>query len=191
MQSLRFYTIVALFLLSAETGRVETLRSVAALPAHLAASFREPDGFVELRSGEYLVADRRGHTVYLVARDMGSAQPVVRIGQEPGNILRPFGFDVDRDAGLIVIGDSPGPTDRIQVFTTSGSRVAGFTLPPRSGPQLRMDGYVINGVTALRATPTHTVLVNRPDTGVLITEYRLLRPAGRHHRATACHEPRR
>ena len=42
----------------------EVLRSVAALPPHLAGLFSEAAGFHQLRSGGYLVFDRRGHTVY-------------------------------------------------------------------------------------------------------------------------------
>jgi hypothetical protein len=171
MPSFGFYTIVVVALLALPVPRVETLVSVAALPPHLAASFEEPDGFLELPSGEYLVADRRGHTVYLVDREMTVARPIIRIGQEQGHILQPFGFDVDVEAGLVAVGDSPGPFDRVQVFTTAGSRVAGFTLPLGTGPRLRAEGFVLNGIRTLHVTPGHTVLVNRPESGVLISEY--------------------
>jgi hypothetical protein len=178
-----FYTIVAslLALAAAPAGRA-VLTSAAALAPHVTGQFREPDGFAQLASGEFVVADRRGHTVYVVAPDMASARPVIRIGQEPGNILLPFGFDVDRAGNLIVVGDSPGPFDRIQVFTPAGSRVAGFSLPGRGGALLRMDGVAMNGAASLRATSAHTVLVSQPETGSLITEYdyygRLVRSVG-------------
>jgi hypothetical protein len=193
MPSFGFYTIVAATLLALPAPRVETLASVAALPPHLAGRFEEPDGFLQLPSGEFLVADRRGHTLYLIDRQMTSARPIVRIGQEQGRILQPFGVDVDTQSGVIVVGDSPGPFDRVQVFTTAGSRVTGFALPLPTGPRLRADGIALTGVRTLHVTPGHTVLVNRPDSGSLISEYdylgRIVASVG-HLRATGHEDDR-
>jgi hypothetical protein len=58
----------------------EVLRSVAALPPHLAGLFSEASGFHQLRSGNYLVFDRRGHTVYTVDAAMSAASKIVQVG---------------------------------------------------------------------------------------------------------------
>src|SRR5262245_49049767 len=68
-------------------GRVEMLRSIAALPPHVSGQFMEPAGFAQLPSGDYLVFDRRGHTVFRVDRGLESVSPLVSIGVEPGRIL--------------------------------------------------------------------------------------------------------
>jgi hypothetical protein len=154
----------------ASSSRVETLRSIAALPPDLAGQFAEPTGFAQLPSGDYLVFDRRGHTVFRVDPGFGAARPLVSIGIEPGRILLPFGFDVD-PTGLIVLGDAPGAAERIQVFSTGGTRLGGFSLPPRPDARVQFEGFTLNGVSTLRATPRQTVLLNQPETGSLITEY--------------------
>jgi hypothetical protein len=154
----------------AASGRVETVRSIAALPPDLAGQFAEPAGFVQLPSGDYLVFDRRGHTVFRVDPGFGAARPLVSIGVEPGRILLPFGFDLD-PTGLLVLGDAPGTTERIQVFSTGGTRLGGFSLRPRPEARVQFEGFTLNGVSTLRVTAHQTVLLNQPETGSLITEY--------------------
>jgi hypothetical protein len=171
---------------SPEAPRVDTLRSVAALPPHLAAGFADASAFRQAPSGEYLVVDRRAHTIYAIDRDLSSARPVVRIGAERGRILQPFGFDVD-DHGLLIIGDSPGNAQRIQVFARDGTRLGGFSLPAGERPRVQIDGIVVNGVSSLQATSADSILLNQPESGFLISEYdydgRLVRSFG-HLRAT-------
>jgi hypothetical protein len=152
------------------SSRVEILRSVAALPPDLAGQFAEPAGLVQLPSGDYLLFDRRGHTVFRVDRALASARPLVSIGVEPGRILLPFGFDLD-PTGLLILGDAPGSTERIQVFSTDGTRLGGFSLRPRPDARVQFEGLTLNGVTTLRVTPHQTILLNQPETGSLITEY--------------------
>jgi hypothetical protein len=151
-------------------GRVETLRAIAALPPHVAGQFTEPAGFAQLPSGEYLVFDRRGHTVFRVDRTLESASPLVSIGVEPGRILLPFGFDVD-PTGLLVLGDTPVSIERIQVFSTGGTRLGGFSLRSRPEARVQFEGVTLNGISTLRVTANQTVLLNQPETGSLITEY--------------------
>ena len=63
---------------------------------------------------------------------MTAVTPLVAIGHEPGRILRPFGFDLGE--GEFAVADAPGAAERVQVFTTSGSRLSAFMLPARSTP---------------------------------------------------------
>ena len=148
---------------------VETLRSVAGLPPHLVGRFGEPAAFQQAADGQYFVVDRRGHTVYRVDRAMTAATPLVAIGHELGRILLPFAFDLGE--GEFAIADAPAGAPRVQVFTTSGSRVSAFTLPTRSEPRVQLDGVVLNGAGSMRFTAARTVLLNQPETGALVTEY--------------------
>ena len=66
--------------LAASGTRRNSVRSIAALPPDLAGQFAEPAGFAQLPSGDYLVFDRRGHTVFRVDPGFGAARPLVSIG---------------------------------------------------------------------------------------------------------------
>jgi len=181
MPSLRFYTIVrrlsaaaaavaALAASAGDPGAVETLRSVAAVPPHIVGALAEPAAFAAIPNGELVVFDRRGHTLVAVDREMSAARPIVQIGGEPGRILQPFGFDVDSQ-GLLIVGDAPNRQERVQVFTVTGSRLAGFWLPRRDEPRIQFEGISLNGVSSLHATPRQTVLLSMPYTGALFAEY--------------------
>ena len=80
----------------------ELLRSVSALPPHLVGLFSEPAGFHQLRSGAYLVFDRRGHTVYGVDAGLTTATKIVQVGQESGHIIQPVAFAVSSDDRFVV-----------------------------------------------------------------------------------------
>ena len=148
---------------------VETLRSVAALAPHLAGRFGEPAAFQQAADGSYFVVDRRGHTVSRVDRAMTGVTPLVAIGHELGRILLPFGFDLGE--GEFAIADAPTGSERVQVFTTSGSRLAAFTLGVRSEPRVQLGGLVLNGAGSMRFTPARTILFSQPESGALVTEY--------------------
>lgn len=149
---------------------VESLQAVTALPAHLAGRFQEPAAFQQDETGRYYVFDRRAHTVYSVDAAMTDAQALVRIGQEEGHVLLPTAFDVV-GPGEFAVADTPGTQDRVQIFSTASGRIAGFSLLSRSDPFVQFEGRALNGVGSLRATREHTLLLNLPQTGSLITEY--------------------
>jgi len=111
---------------------------------------------------------------------MTAVTPLVAIGHEPGRILRPFGFDLGE--GEFAVADAPGTAERVQVFTTSGSRLSAFLLPARSDARVQFDGLVLNGASSMRFTAQRTVLLNQPETGALFSEYdirgRALRSVG-------------
>ena len=149
---------------------VETIRSVAALPAHIAGSFREIAACHLTPEGDYLVFDRAAHSTSLVTRQ-GTAREIVQIGVEPGKLLRPLAFDSASD-GTFVIADAPYRTERVQAFFYGGGAVGGFTLPGRSTPRVALGNFVLSGVGSLDYTGK-TVLVSQPDSGALVTEYAL------------------
>jgi hypothetical protein len=151
--------------------RADVLQSVDAIPAHLAGRFRDPAGFQRAASGQYFVFDRRSQIVFGVDDARSSAWEIVHIGSEPGRIINPVAFAVDR-SGTFVVADSPNNQERIQVFTPAGFRIGGFLLPGRVRARVVLDGLALNGIGSLQFTGT-SVLLSQPDTGMLITEYSL------------------
>lgn len=147
--------------------RVLVLRSSGGLPAHIAESFRQPLGFQQSDAGQYFVFDRRAHAVYTVAND--AAKKIIDIGTEPGRILEPSAFDIDPADGTFVIADAPLRRQRIQVFTASGGRLSGFTLPSREVARVTLESVVLNGVASIQFTGD-ALLINQPETGALVSE---------------------
>ncbi len=152
-------------------GRVETLRSVSALPVELVGEFREPLGFSRLASGQELVFDRRGHAVYAVTADRTAVRKIVAIGGEDGRVIEPTAFDAD-PAGTFVVADAPNGRERVQIFTGDGRRAGGFTLPGRATPRVTLGSLSLSGIGTLQYTG-RSVLISQPETGGLMTEYGL------------------
>src|SRR3954470_13165609 len=125
-------------------ARVELLRSTGGLPAHIAGSFQRPIGFQQTDAGQYFVFDRRAHAVYTVSGD--AAKKIIEVGAEAGRVLDPSAFDIDPADGSFVIADAPLRQQRIQVFTASGGRLSGFTLPSREVARVTLDSVVLNGI---------------------------------------------
>lgn len=178
MQNTTFYRIAVSAALgltataAAQRPAVEVLQSSDALPPHIVGRFGEPAGFEQAPDGTSFVFDRRGHTVYRVDAQRTAATPIVAVGHELGRILRPFGFELGE--GELAVGDAPDvESARIQVFSTSGSRLAAFRLPGRAEARIQLDGVVLNGVGTMRFTASRTIVVSQPETGALITEYDL------------------
>lgn len=148
-------------------ARVETIRSTSAIPAHISGAFLDPLGFQQADNGQYFVFDRRAHAVYTIAD--GAAKKIVEVGAEPGRVLDPSAFDIDPSNGTFVIADAPMLQERIQTFTSSGGRIAGFTLPGRELPRITLGNMVLNGIGSLQYTGP-SLLINQPERGALITE---------------------
>jgi hypothetical protein len=151
--------------------QVDVLRSVDAIPAHIAGRFREPTGFQQSASGQYFVFDRRSHVVFGIDAAKADAWEIVHIGGEEGRIIDPTAFAVAPD-GAFAVADAPGGRERIQIFTPAGFRTSGFTLPARQTPRLVFESFVLNGIGSLQFTGTR-ILISQPETGSLATEYAL------------------
>jgi hypothetical protein len=147
-----------------------TLRSTAALPAHVAGTFEDVAACHLSPEGDYLVFDRRAHAVYRVGRN-AEPKKIVQIGTEAGRILRPVAFDSAAD-GTFVIADAPGGIERIQIFHHLGGTISGFTLPGRNVPRVALGEFVLSGIGSLDYTGK-SILVSQPDSGALISEYGL------------------
>jgi len=151
--------------------RVEVIASSGGLPPEIVGTYREPGGFQKVKSGQYLVFDRRSHAVFGVDANETTTWKVVDIGEEPGRVLDPMAFDAE-PGGSFVVADAPGARERIQIFSEGGRRLGGFSLPGRAVPRLAIGNVVLSGIGSLQYTGS-SIIMNQPDTGSLITEYGL------------------
>jgi hypothetical protein len=140
------------------------------MPAHIAGTFNDLAACHLTPDGEFLVFDRRAHSVYRVP-PKGAPEQIVQIGVEPGRILLPLAFDSAPD-GSFVIADAPSGIERIQIFYYLGGTVGGFTLPGRSVPQVALGDLVLSGLGSVEYTGK-SILVSQPASGALVTEYAL------------------
>ena len=105
------------------SSRVEVLRSTGGVPPHLVSVFEQPTAFQQIASGQYLVFDRRGHTVYGIDKGMQATWKLVQIGQETGRVIEPTAFDAEPERGTFVIADAPHNVERIQIFGIGGAPI--------------------------------------------------------------------
>jgi hypothetical protein len=150
---------------------VENVASIGGLPAHVAGRFHDITACQQTAEGEYFVFDRRAHAVFAVARPYDAAREIVRIGAEPGRLLRPTAFDL-ADDGRFVVADAPGSQGRIQLFLTSGSSLGGFRLATRDVPTLVFENFLQSGIGSLSFTG-RSIVISQPELGTLVSEYSL------------------
>ena len=149
--------------------RVEVLRSVGGLPAHLVGAFDEPVDFQQATDVTTFVFDRRGHSVHVVDAGRTRSNKAIEIGGEDGRIIQPTGFDVTPD-GRIVVADVPRVQQRVQTFDAKGTRLSGFFLPGQPAARVMIGNLMLNGAGSIQHTGT-TLLISHPESGALVTEY--------------------
>jgi len=159
-----------LLLARVPAARIELLRATAALPAHIAGSFRQPLAYQQTDAGQSFVFDRRAHAVYTIAGD--TAKKVIEVGAEPGRVIDPTAFALDPADGTFVIADAPLRRQRIQVLTANGSRLAGFTLQSKEIARVTIDTVVLSGIGSIQFTG-RSIFINQPETGALVSELTL------------------
>jgi hypothetical protein len=150
-------------------GRVEVLKAVGGLPAHIVGLFREPIGFKQTANGHYYVFDRRGHTVYRVDPSGANATKLVQIGAEDGRLIEPSAFDVAAN-GSFAVADGPNGRERVSIFDPAGGWTGGFFLPGRGASRVVFGSLSLNGVGTLSFNG-RSLLMSHPETGWLMTEY--------------------
>jgi len=150
---------------------VEVIDAVGGLPAHIVGAFEEPVGFVQTTTGDYLVLDRRAHTVYGIDPARTGTRKVLQIGFEQGRVLQPAVLALSRD-DVFAVADAPSGLERIQYFATTGTFLGGFYLSPHEVLSARVvrQPLVLSGAGTMSFTG-RTFLVNRPETGALIRKY--------------------
>ena len=147
---------------------IETLQAIGGLPAHIAGQFEDPVGFAQARSGDYVVLDRRAHTVYTIDPKKTAARKVLEVGFEKGRVLQPAVLALSAD-DIFAVADAPNGFERIQYFTLRGLFLGGFYLQTRMAPRLVIGPLVLNGVGSMSFTGK-TFLVSRPESGALFSE---------------------
>jgi hypothetical protein len=147
---------------------VETLRPVFALPAHVIAQIQGAVAMAQTESGDYLVLDRRAHTVYRVNRADWSVRRLMQIGHEPGRLMNPTTIAMGSD-DIVAVMDTPNNLQRIQYFSSAGMLISGFFLPILGSPRLIIGDQVVTGVGAMAFTGD-TFLVGEPAWGSLFAE---------------------
>ena len=113
---------------------VDTLTAVGGLPAHMVGQLEAPIGFVQTSTGDYLVLDRRQHTVYGVDAAKTKMHKVLQIGFEQGRVLEPGVLAIGQ-ADIFAVADAPSGNERIQYFTTAGQFLGGFYLQSKVAPR--------------------------------------------------------
>ncbi len=156
--------------LAQDIHQIETIRSTGSLRPDVVGQFREPTACQQGPGGDYYVFDRRGQTVYRVP-PAGPTTPIVQIGPEQGRILGASTFHMAPD-GRFVVADAPNGRERVQIFESDGSRIAGFRLPGQAEPRIRLGNMVLNGVGTLLFTG-RSIIMNQPDLGGLVTQFSL------------------
>jgi hypothetical protein len=147
---------------------VDVLSPVASLPVEIAARFQEPLAFVQAKSGEYVVLDRRAHEVFVIDPKTGTARRILEIGIARGELFSPGALTINPD-DLIAVADGPGGQARVQYFLLTGSIVGYFRLRDPVAPRLAIGPLVLNGVGSLQFGQ-RTFLINQPETGAVISE---------------------
>jgi hypothetical protein len=169
---------------------IETLRSVSALPAHIAGSFQQMTSCQQTAAGDYFIFDRRSHAVFVAPAGLDTARKLITIGAEPGRLLDPSAFDLGDDS--FVVADAPGGEPRVQMFLTSGSTVTGFRLSARAVPRITAGNLVLGGLAGIEYTG-RSIILSQPELGALIAEYatdgRPLRAFGALRRTGHEHDP--
>ncbi|HEX6164474.1 MAG TPA: hypothetical protein VFZ31_13985 [Vicinamibacterales bacterium] len=174
MKSVFFFLAASYWLLATlsaqpSPGRVEVLKSVSGLPAHIVGLFRDPIDFKQTADGEYYVFDRRGHTVYRVDKSGANATKLVQIGAEEGRLIEPSAFDVANN-GTFAVADGPNGRERISIFNAEGGWTGGFFLPGRGVSRVVLGSLTLSGVGTLSYNG-RSLLMSHPETGWLMTEY--------------------
>ena len=129
--------------------RVEVLTSIGGLPPEIVGVYREASVFQQIASGQYFVFDRRAHAVFGV--DAGEPPPgsSSTSARRPGGVLDPTAFDAE-PGGSFVVADAPGGRERVQIFSSSGRQLGGFTLPGRAEARITIDSVVLSGIGSLQ-----------------------------------------
>jgi hypothetical protein len=170
---------------------IETLRSVSALPAHIAGSFQQMTSCQQTAAGDYFIFDRRSHAVFVAPAGLHTARKLITIGAEAGRLLDPSAFDLADDDSFVV-ADAPRGEPRVQMFLASGSTVTGFRLSARAVPRITAGNLVLGGLAGIEYTG-RSVFLSQPELGALIAEYaidgRPLRAFGALRRTGHEHDP--
>ena len=153
---------------AASPGRVEILKPTAGLPPSIQSKLGLAVSCAQTRAGEYIVLDRRAHTVYAIDAARTSARQIVQIGSEKGRVLQPAAMALSPD-DIIAVADAPAGYERVQFFAASGTNLGAFVLNQRIAARLALGPIILNGIGSMAFTGK-TFILSRPEAGALIAE---------------------
>lgn len=154
------------------SGRsVDTLTATGGLPAHIVGTFADPIGFAVTSAGEYLVLDRRAHTVYGIDRARREVHQIIQIGFEEGRVLGPAVLSLGPD-DIFAVADGPRGAERVQYFALDGTLLGGFYLERMRDLGMTVGPFTVNGIDSMHFTG-RSFLISRPGSGALFSEYDL------------------
>jgi hypothetical protein len=93
---------------------------------------------------------------------------VLQIGPEDGKILQPGALALGAN-DIFAVADAPRDRERIQYFGIDGLFLGGFFLGSQSAPRM-VNGPVLRIGAGTMQFAGKTFLINRPETGALISE---------------------
>ena len=152
---------------SSASQSVERLRPVGGLPAEMCGAMREPTAFAQTSTGQYLILDRRDHTISSVDKTRTRLTTLMRAGMEKGNVLQPAALSLAA-GDAFAVSDAPFGQERVQMFFATGGQIGAFLLPGVAAPRLTLDGVILNGTGSMHFTG-QSVLINRPESGSLVS----------------------
>lgn len=147
---------------------VDVLNAIGGLPARLVGGLYDPIAFVETAQGEFLLLDRRLHTVYAVDAKKTALRTVLKVGTEKGSILEPGVLSLG-PGDIFAISDAPFGLERIQYFSTRPTQIGGFYLSTKVAPRLVIGSVVVNGAGSMQFSD-HGFLISQPESDTLVTE---------------------
>lgn len=150
---------------------VDVLTPESSLPARFAAQLLEPIGCAQTSTGDYVILDRRAHTLYGVDGKQTTMRKILQVGLEQGQVIQPGALALSA-SDLIAVSDAPAGYERIQYFDLNGAFQGGFYLKTPAAARLVAGRVMLNGVGSMQFTGT-TFLVNHPETSSLIQEFDL------------------
>lgn len=173
MQRLLAFAALAAALVVADasaTFEAEVLKPIGAIPAHALSRISGALSVARLANGDgdYLVLDRREHTVFRIDRTGNSVRRLMDIGTEGGKLLRPSAMQLAPN-GILAVLDAPTAYQRVQYFDTDGKLIGIFYLPLVGTPNVIVGDDVMSGVGAM-AFNGRTFLMNEPAWGSLFAE---------------------
>jgi hypothetical protein len=147
---------------------VDVLTPESSLPARFGAQLLEPIGCAQTSTGEYVILDRRAHTLYGVDAARTTIRKILQVGFEQGQVIQPGAMGISA-SDVIAVSDAPAGYERIQYFDVNGAFQGGFYLKTPATPRLVAGRVMLNGVGSMQFTGT-SFLVNQPETSSLIQE---------------------
>jgi len=153
---------------AASPSEADVLRPTGALPAGIAATFLDPMAFIETSTGEAIVLDQKASTVYAIDLARKVVRRLVEAGSDERGLMTPGALALGPD-DLFAVADAVHGVERIQYFSTQGTRIGGFYLPDRPGLRVSINGVAISGIGSIQFA-SRSFFVNVPSRGRLVSE---------------------